>query len=118
MTTESPAPTLPDHEIPTISLDELRHLQTERLRATISAAYANVGHYKAAFDAKGVTPDDIQALEREISGVAPAWYAGCESNSTSGMVSSCSKAGTSPPLASKSALSPPLKLPSNVPEDS
>ena len=63
MTTESPAPTLPDHEIPTLSLDELRHLQTERLRATISAAYDKVPHYKEAFDAKGVTPDDIQSLE-------------------------------------------------------
>ena len=62
MTTESPAPTLPDHEIPTLSLDELRHLQTERLRERVSAAYANVPHYKAAFDAKGVTPDDITSL--------------------------------------------------------
>ncbi|GAA6526104.1 phenylacetate--CoA ligase PaaK [Intrasporangium sp. DVR] len=63
MTTESPAPALPDHEIPTLSVDELRHLQTERLRATISAAYANVPHYRAAFDAKGVTPEDIRSLD-------------------------------------------------------
>ncbi|ADU46781.1 phenylacetate--CoA ligase PaaK [Intrasporangium calvum] len=63
MTTESPAPALPDHEIPTLSVDELRHLQTERLRATISAAYANVPHYTAAFDAKGLTPDDIRSLD-------------------------------------------------------
>jgi len=62
MTTASPASALPDHEIPTLSLDELRHLQTERLRATVSAAYAKVAHYRAAFDAKGVTPDDIQSL--------------------------------------------------------
>jgi phenylacetate-CoA ligase len=63
MTTESPAPALPDHEIPTLSLDELRHLQTQRLRETISAAYDRVPHYRRAFDAKGVTPDDIQTLE-------------------------------------------------------
>ena len=63
MTTASPAPALPDHEIPTLSVDELRHLQTERLRATISAAYANVPHYTAAFDAKGLTPDDIRSLD-------------------------------------------------------
>ena len=63
MTTTSPAPALPDHEIPTLSVDELRHLQTERLRATISAAYANVPHYTAAFDAKGLTPDDIRSLD-------------------------------------------------------
>ena len=63
MTTESPVPSLPDHEIPTLSVDELRHLQTERLRATISAAYTNVPHYQAAFDAKGVTPDDIRSLD-------------------------------------------------------
>ena len=58
----TPASWPPDHEIPTCSLDELRHLQTERLRATVSAAYANVPHYRAAFDAKGVTPEDIRSL--------------------------------------------------------
>lgn len=46
-----------------MSLDELRHLQTERLRATVSAAYANVPHYRQAFEAKGVTPDDITSLD-------------------------------------------------------
>ncbi len=63
MTTQSPAPALPEHEIPSLSLEELRHLQTERLRATISAAYDRVPHYRRAFDAKGVTPEDVRSLE-------------------------------------------------------
>ena len=36
------------------SRDELQSLQLERLRLTLSHAYNNVAHYKAAFDAKGV----------------------------------------------------------------
>lgn len=58
----TPVSRLPDHEIPTMSLDELRHTQTERLRATASAAYRVVPHYRAAFDAKGVHPDDVREL--------------------------------------------------------
>ena len=37
--------------IETASLDELRSLQTERLRATIQHTYANVAHYREAWDA-------------------------------------------------------------------
>jgi phenylacetate-CoA ligase len=44
------------------SLDELRALQVERLRWTLSHAYANVAHYKTAIDAAGVHPDDIKDL--------------------------------------------------------
>jgi len=33
------------------SLDELRALQLDRLRWSVRHAYANVAHYKAAFDA-------------------------------------------------------------------
>jgi phenylacetate-CoA ligase len=44
------------------SLDELRSLQRDRLRATLQSAYANVAHYKAAFDAAGVHPDDVKDL--------------------------------------------------------
>lgn len=58
----TPVSRLPEHEIPTMSLDELRHTQTERLRATASAAYRVVPHYRAAFDAKGVHPDDVREL--------------------------------------------------------
>jgi phenylacetate-CoA ligase len=44
------------------SLDELRALQLERLRWTLSHAYANVAHYKTAFDAAGMHPDDVKDL--------------------------------------------------------
>src|SRR5450755_4060039 len=44
------------------SVDELRALQLERLRWTLRHAYANVPHYRAAFDAAGVHPDDCQDL--------------------------------------------------------
>src|SRR3954471_11750221 len=49
--------------IETASADELRSLQTERLRATIQHTYANVGHYREAWDAAGVHPDDVRELE-------------------------------------------------------
>ena len=48
--------------IETASLDELRSLQTERLRATIQHTYANVAHYRKAWDAAGVHPDDVRDL--------------------------------------------------------
>ena len=44
------------------SLDELQALQLERLKWSLSHAYANVPHYKAAFDAKGVHPSDLKSL--------------------------------------------------------
>ena len=44
------------------SRDELQSLQLERLRITLSHAYNNVPHYKAAFDAKGVHPSDLHSL--------------------------------------------------------
>src|SRR3954463_83726 len=49
--------------IETASLDELRALQTERLRATLQHTYANVAHYRDAWDAAGVHPDDVRELE-------------------------------------------------------
>ena len=48
--------------IETASLDELRSLQTERLRATLQHTYANVRHYREAWDAAGVHPDDVREL--------------------------------------------------------
>ena len=44
------------------SLDELRSLQIDRLRWSLHHAYANVAHYKAAFDEAGVHPDDVKDL--------------------------------------------------------
>jgi phenylacetate-CoA ligase len=48
--------------IETASLDELQALQLERLRWTLHHAYANVAHYRTAFDEAGVHPDDVKEL--------------------------------------------------------
>lgn len=42
--------------------DELRALQLERLQWSLRHAYDNVPHYRSAFDAAGVRPDDLKAL--------------------------------------------------------
>ncbi|MGI8761407.1 MAG: phenylacetate--CoA ligase PaaK [Jatrophihabitantaceae bacterium] len=44
------------------SLDELRALQLRRLQWSLRHAYDNVGHYRAAFDAAGVRPEDCTEL--------------------------------------------------------
>ena len=44
------------------SADELHALQLERLQWSLRHAYANVPHYRAAFDAAGVHPDDCKDL--------------------------------------------------------
>jgi phenylacetate-CoA ligase len=49
--------------IETADADSLRELQLERMRWSLHHAYANVPHYRQAFDAKGVHPDDLQSLE-------------------------------------------------------
>ena len=70
-TTERPAETRRLGEVPDpaqldpaerMGLDELRALQLERLRATLRHAYANVPHYRRAFDDAGVHPDDCREL--------------------------------------------------------
>src|ERR1700758_5816549 len=48
--------------VETASRDEIAALQLERLRWTLRHAYANVPHYRAAFDAAGVHPDDCRDL--------------------------------------------------------
>jgi phenylacetate-CoA ligase len=54
----------PEHlePIERASQDELRALQLQRLKWSLKHAYENVLHYKAAFDAKGVHPDDLKDL--------------------------------------------------------
>jgi phenylacetate-CoA ligase len=42
--------------------DDLRALQLRRLRWSLRHAYDNVAHYRAAFDAAGVHPDDLASL--------------------------------------------------------
>ena len=49
--------------IETASTDELRGLQTERLRWSVHHAYDNVDHYRRSFDAAGVHPSDIKSLD-------------------------------------------------------
>src|SRR5690606_30976709 len=44
------------------SRDEIEALQLERLKWTLAHAYRNVPHYKRAFDAAGVHPDDMKQL--------------------------------------------------------
>jgi phenylacetate-CoA ligase len=44
------------------SLDQLRALQLERLQWSLNHAYANVPHYRSAFDAAQVHPDDCKEL--------------------------------------------------------
>ena len=45
------------------SRDEIEALQLERMRHTLRRAYDNVPHYRRAFDAKGVQPDDLKTLD-------------------------------------------------------
>jgi phenylacetate-CoA ligase len=45
-----------------LGIDDLRAVQLERLQWTLRHAYDNVPHYRAAFDAAGVHPDDCREL--------------------------------------------------------
>ena len=49
--------------IETASRDAIGALQLERLRWSVSHAYANVPHYRARFEAAGVPPDDLRQLD-------------------------------------------------------
>ena len=44
------------------TVGQLRALQLDRMRWSLGHAYANVPHYRAAFDAAGVHPDDLHEL--------------------------------------------------------
>ncbi len=48
--------------IETASRDEIAALQRARMAATLQHVYANVPHYRRAFDAAGVHPDDFHDL--------------------------------------------------------
>ncbi len=45
------------------SLDELRNLQSERLRTLVKRLYKDVPFYKQQFDANGIHPSDIKGIE-------------------------------------------------------
>ena len=44
------------------SRDEIAALQLSRMKWSLAHAYENVPHYRNAFDAKGVHPDDLKSL--------------------------------------------------------
>ncbi|HEY0062172.1 MAG TPA: phenylacetate--CoA ligase PaaK [Telluria sp.] len=48
--------------IESASRDELQALQLQRMKWSLKHAYDNVPHYKAAFDAAGVHPEDLRTL--------------------------------------------------------
>jgi len=50
-----------DTGVPT-TVEELRHLQLERLRWSLRHAYDHVPHYRQAFDAAGVVPEELGEL--------------------------------------------------------
>ena len=66
--------------IETASRDEITDLQLTRMKWSLRHAYDNVPHYRAAFDAAGVHPDDLKSLsdlarsDRDLrsSGCTPA----------------------------------------------
>ncbi len=53
----------PRESIEVASIDEIRALQFARLKTTLAHVHANVPHYRQAFAAAGVTPDDLRSLE-------------------------------------------------------
>ena len=61
MPQRQPAPAELD-AIETASRDEITALQLQRLRQTLQHAYDKVPHYRAAFDAAGMHPDDCKTL--------------------------------------------------------
>jgi len=50
-------------EIETMSADEMRKLQSEKLVKQVKHVYENVPYYRDLMDKKGVTPDDIKGIE-------------------------------------------------------
>ncbi len=50
-------------EIETISLDEMRAIQNEKLVKQVKHVYENVKYYRDLMDEKGVTPDDIKSID-------------------------------------------------------
>ena len=47
----------------TASRDEISAVQLDRLKKALAHAYGNVDHYRKAFNAAGVHPDDLKSLE-------------------------------------------------------
>ncbi len=49
--------------IETASRDEITALQCDRLRETLAHAWRHVPHYRRAFDAQGLRPEDLRTLD-------------------------------------------------------
>ena len=63
------------------SVDELRHLQLERLKWTLRHAYDSVPHYRKKFDAHGVRPDARARWRIACASSIAAWSASGSSSS-------------------------------------
>ena len=50
-------------DIETMPLEDMRALQSEKLRKQVRHVYDNVPYYRNMMDSKGVTPDDIQSVD-------------------------------------------------------
>ena len=50
-------------EIETMSAEDMRKLQSEKLVKQVKHVYENVPYYRNLMDEKGVTPDDIKGTE-------------------------------------------------------
>ena len=50
-------------EIETMPVEELKKLQSEKLKKQVKHVYENVEYYRNLMDEKGVTPDDINGIE-------------------------------------------------------
>ena len=50
-------------DIETMPLEDMRALQTEKLKKQVRHVYDNVPYYRAKMEEKGVTPDDIQSVD-------------------------------------------------------
>jgi len=61
-TTTADADFMYAREAETMARPQLADLQIERLKWSLSRAYEKVGHYRAAFDAAGVKPKDLNSL--------------------------------------------------------
>lgn len=51
------------HDVETLSRDELRELQEERLRSTVETVYENVDFYREKLDEANVAPEDIESID-------------------------------------------------------
>ena len=50
-------------EIETMPVEDIKKLQSEKLRKQVRHVYDNVPYYRELMDKKGVTPDDIKGIE-------------------------------------------------------